>query len=96
MMSDERDLRTWFDLLRESDRRQLPPFEMALARPARRVRLRLAFALAAVLVIVLIIARRPSRELLPLESLSRWQSPTASLLNVPDSPLMTTVPEVLR
>jgi hypothetical protein len=94
-MNGDHDLRTWFDLLRAADRERLPPFAAGVARPARRVP-RLAWTFAVLLLVVVFVSRRPARDPLPLEAIGRWQSPTASLLDVPQSPLMTTVPEVTR
>ena len=95
MTHEDRDLQTLFDTLREGDRSAAPSFEALMRRrkaegPGLR-RLAAAFAVL-VMVVLLVIPRKP----LPIEQLSEWRSPTASLLDVPESPLITTAPSITR
>jgi len=94
MTHENRDLQTWFETLREADRAAAPPFEAVLQRKAEGFglrRLAAAFALL-IMVVILSLPRKP----LPIEQLSQWRSPTASLLETPKSPLLTTAPSITR
>ncbi len=104
MNQDDHELRTSFEALREGDRRAAPSFERMWQTAAsdRRGRLsstrmmRAAFV-AVTLVIVLTVALVSTRrEPLPIENLSRWRSPTASLMDMPSNPLISTVPTTTR
>jgi hypothetical protein len=94
MTHEDRDLQTWFETLREGDRTAAPAFEALLQRKAEGLGLR-RLAAAFVLVIIVLLLSLP-RKPLPIEQLSQWRSPTASLLDVPKSPLLTTAPSITR
>lgn len=104
MNHDERELQTWFEILRQSEEPLAPPFPRmwrAAGEGDRHATIgwwwtrAIAMIATALLLVVAIALLRPVKnEPLPIERLSRWRSPTASLLDVPQDPLMTTVPRV--
>ena len=94
MTHDDRELRTWFEALRERERRAAPSFEAVLRRPRPRVSWKLAAAAALLLIVAVLAVVRPRP--LPIEQLTAWRSPTQSLLEVPESPLLTTTPSITR
>ena len=96
MTHEDRDLQTWFETLREGDRRATPPFRVD-DRPRLSGQAVLHYRLAAafVLLIIVLIVSLPRRPV-PIEQLTEWRSPTASLLETPKSPLLTTAPSITR
>jgi hypothetical protein len=94
MTHEDRDLQTWFETLREADRSAAPPLQTLLQRKAEGFGLR-RLAAAFVFLVILVVFSLP-RKPLPIEQLSQWQSPTQSLLDVPESPLITTAPSITR
>ena len=94
MSHEERDLQTWFETLRASDRRDAPSFQAITEKKAAGFGVRrLAAAFALILAILITTSHRRQ---LPIEQLSQWRSPTQSLLDVPKSTLMTTAPSITR
>lgn len=94
MTHEDRDLQTWFETLREADRSAAPAFQSLVQQKAERFGLR-RLAAAFVLLVILVVFSLP-RKALPIEQLSQWRSPTQSLLDVPESPLITTAPSNTR
>lgn len=101
---DEKEMRDLFQVLRREDERVAPPFseswEGALARvrrPSRSWRLVRALAAAAVLTLLGVFVMFSIHTMRPPESgveVSKWRSPTNSLLESLDDPLLKTVPRL--
>jgi hypothetical protein len=93
---DDDRLRALFRELRSREERESPSIDGLLLRPrpAPRRSLSVAYALAAGLagVVVLALLVRPARP--DPGPLSRWRSPTASLLPSPESRLLVATPRV--
>ncbi len=97
-MSGDDRLRALFAALRSRDGREAPDLDDLVARrPVTRpvpllTRLALPAGLAAALALAVTLFLRPSRP--DPGPISRWQSPTASLLQVSSADLMTSTPRV--
>ena len=99
-MSDERELQTYFDALRGSDERSAPAFVLPRSGNRRRATAALwkwslaASFVAAIGVGIISSSRTPEREKRLASNISQWSSPTKSLLQFPDNPLVSEVPHV--
>ena len=95
MKERDEDFGRRFGEMRAWDRRNIPSFD-AVVRRSRRLRSRVPLLAAAALVIgvaVLLVLSRP-REGRSETGIAMWQSPTASLLVIPGSDLLHTVPSL--
>ncbi len=95
-MREDQDLAGRFAELRAGDRRGVPSFDDLVRRPRRPSFLAPLLAAAAVAVTIVVLALLP--RLRGNKSagvgIAEWQSPTASLLAVPGSDLLRTVPSI--
>jgi len=102
MTADDSDLRAQFDALKAEDERAVRPFascrEAATLNVMHRDRWIPSIpAIAGVLTLLLVAAIavfiRPSPHQV-INEISRWQSPTASLLKTPGSEFLTNMPQI--
>jgi hypothetical protein len=95
MKEHDEDLERRFAELRAWDRRAIPSFEALVGRPRRPSRAPL-LAVAALVITVAAIALLPRLRGARSDAvgIADWQSPTASLLVVPGSDLLHTVPSI--
>jgi hypothetical protein len=99
MTNDDSDLRAQFEALRAEDVRSVRPFAASWEAARLRVKRRrgwkpVAAAAAAVALLsaaAIALYVRPAAHP-PIPDISRWQSPTASLLKTPGSELFTEMP----
>jgi hypothetical protein len=101
MTGDDADLKAQFEALKAQDARAVQPFatcwEAARLSEKRRERRLGVPAAAAALTLLLAVAIalyfRPAPDR-TIDNISRWQSPTASLLKTPGSELFTNMPRI--
>ena len=95
MKEHDEDLEKRFAELRAWDRCAIPSFEALVGRPRRTSRAPL-LAVAALVIAVAAVVLLPRLRGVRSEAVgvAGWQSPTASLLVVPGSDLLRTVPSI--
>ena len=101
MTEDDTDLRVQFAAMKAEDERAVQPFatcwDAARLSLRRRQRSLLVPAGAATLTLLLVAAIAVYVRSAPhpaIDDISRWQSPTASLLKTPGSALLTDMPRI--
>jgi hypothetical protein len=101
MTEDDADLRAQFEAMKAEDERAVQPFATCweAARLSVRRRQRSLLVPAAAAALTLLLAATIAVYIRPaphpaIDDISRWQSPTASLLKTPGSALLTDMPRI--